>query len=125
DRGRGLGKFMGILDVGRVAMATLATGAAQGCVDESVQYAKSRTTFGRPIGETQGVSFKIARMQARAYAARSAYYAAAMKIVAGQPFKTEASIAKMVASEAAMDNARDATQIFGGYGFMKERKSVV
>ena len=120
ERGRGFASFMGILDEGRVAIAALATGAAQGCVDESVQYAKTRTTFGRPIGENQGVSFKIARMQARAYAARSAYYAAAMKIVAGQPFKTEASIAKMVASEAAMDNARDATQIFGGYGFMNE-----
>ena len=120
ERGRGFANFMGILDEGRVAIAALATGAAQGCVDESVQYAKTRTTFGRPIGENQGVSFKIARMQARAYAARSAYYAAAMKIIAGQPFKTEASIAKMVASEAAMDNARDATQIFGGYGFMNE-----
>lgn len=119
-RGRGFANFMGILDEGRVAIAALATGAAQGCVDESVQYAKTRTTFGRPIGENQGVSFKIARMQARAYAARAAYYAAAMKIVAGEPFKTEASIAKMVASEAAMDNARDATQIFGGYGFMNE-----
>lgn len=120
ERGRGFANFMGILDEGRVAIAALATGAAQGCVDESVQYAKTRTTFGRPIGENQGVSFKIARMQARAYAARSAYYAAAMKIIAGQPFKTEASTAKMVASEAAMDNARDATQIFGGYGFMNE-----
>lgn len=120
ERGRGYANFMGILDEGRVAIAALATGAAQGCVDESVQYAKTRKTFGKPIGEHQGVSFKIARMQARAYAARSAYYAAAMKIVAGQPFKTEAAIAKMVASEAAMDNARDATQIFGGYGFMNE-----
>lgn len=120
ERGRGYANFMGILDEGRVAIAALATGAAQGCVDESVQYAKKRKTFGKPIGEHQGVSFKIARMQARAYAARSAYYAAAMKIVAGQPFKTEAAIAKMVASEAAMDNARDATQIFGGYGFMNE-----
>lgn len=120
ERGRGFANFMGILDEGRVAIAALATGAAQGCVDESVQYAKTRKTFGRPIGENQGVSFKIARMQARAYSARAAYYAAAMKIVAGQPFKTEAAVAKMVASEAAMDNARDATQIFGGYGFMNE-----
>lgn len=120
QRGRGFANFMGILDEGRVAIAALATGAAQGCVDESVQYAKTRKTFGRPIGENQGVSFKIARMQARAYSARAAYYAAAMKIVAGKPFKTEAAIAKMVASEAAMDNARDATQIFGGYGFMNE-----
>lgn len=120
ERGRGFANFMGILDEGRVAIAALATGAAQGCVDESVKYAKTRKTFGRAIGENQAISFKIARMQARAYAARAAYYAAAQKLVAGQPFKTEASIAKMVASEAAMDNARDATQIFGGYGFMNE-----
>src|SRR5690625_5575708 len=59
-------------------------------------------------------------MQARAYTARTAYYTAARKLIAGQPFKTDAAIAKMVASEAAMDNARDATQIFGGYGFMNE-----
>ena len=120
ERGRGFANFMDILDEGRVAIAALATGAAQGCVDESVAYAKTRTSFGRPIGKNQGISFKIARMQARAYAARAAYYAAAKKLIAGQPFKTEASIAKMVASEAAMDNARDATQIFGGYGFMNE-----
>lgn len=120
ERGRGYANFMGILDEGRVAIAALATGAAQGCVDESVQYAKTRKSFGRPIGQNQAISFKIARMQARAYAARTAYYAAAKKLVAGQPFKTEASIAKMVASEAAMDNARDATQVFGGYGFMNE-----
>lgn len=119
-RGRGFANFMDILDEGRVAIAALATGAAQGCVDESVQYAKTRKTFGRPIGENQGISFKIARMQARAYAARASYYAAAKKLVSGQPVKTEAAIAKLVASEAAMDNARDATQIFGGYGFMNE-----
>src|SRR5699024_7106383 len=63
---------------------------------------------------------KIARMQSRAYAARSAYYTAAQRIVAGLPYKTEAAIAKLIGSEAAMDNARDATQIFGGYGFMNE-----
>lgn len=120
DRGRGFANFLDILDEGRVAIAALATGAAQGCVDESVAYAKTRTSFGRPIGDNQGISFKIARMQSRAYAARAAYYAAAKKLVAGKPFKTEAAIAKMVASEAAMDNARDATQVFGGYGFMNE-----
>ncbi|HJF15536.1 MAG TPA: acyl-CoA dehydrogenase family protein [Enteractinococcus helveticum] len=120
ERGRGFANFMDILDEGRVAIAALATGAAQGCVDASVEYAKTRKTFGRAIGENQGVSFKIARMQARAYAARTAYYSAAKKLVSGKPFKTEASIAKMIGSEAAMDNARDATQIFGGYGFMNE-----
>src|SRR5699024_3999871 len=120
ERGRGFANFMGILEEGRVAIAALATGAAQGCVDESVQYAKTRTTFGRPLGEYQPGSLKVARRQARDHAGRSAYCAAARKIVAGLPFNTGASIAKMVASEAAMDNARDASQILGGYGFMNE-----
>ncbi|MCG2621332.1 acyl-CoA dehydrogenase family protein [Arthrobacter sp. I2-34] len=120
QRGRGYANFLSILDEGRVAIAALATGAAQGCVDESVKYAKERTAFGRNIGSYQAISFKIARMEARAHAARAAYYAAAQKMLAGKPFKKEAAIAKLVASEAAMDNARDATQIHGGYGFMNE-----
>ncbi|MGV9672714.1 MULTISPECIES: acyl-CoA dehydrogenase family protein [unclassified Gordonia (in: high G+C Gram-positive bacteria)] len=119
-RGRGYANFLSILDEGRIAIAALATGAAQGCVDESVKYAKERQSFGRPIGEYQSVSFAIARMEARAHVARTAYYDAAAKMLAGKPFKKEASIAKMVASEAAMDNARMATQIHGGYGFMNE-----
>jgi len=119
-RGTGYANFLSILDEGRIAIAALATGAAQGCVDESVKYAKERQSFGRRIGTYQAISFKIARMEARAHVARTAYYEAAAKMVAGKPFKKEAAIAKMIASEAAMDNARDATQIHGGYGFMNE-----
>ena len=119
-RGRGFANFLAILDEGRIAIAALATGAAQGCVDESVEYARNRTAFGKNIGSYQAISFKIARMQARAHAARLAYYEAAQKMLAGKPFKTEAAMAKMLAGEAAMDNARDATQVFGGYGFMNE-----
>ncbi|MBG6083837.1 acyl-CoA dehydrogenase family protein [Zhihengliuella flava] len=120
ERGRGYANFLSILDEGRVAIAALATGAAQGCVDESVRYAKEREQFGRSIGSNQAIAFKIARMQTRAHTARLAYYKAASKMLAGKPFKTEAAIAKLVAGEAAMDNARDATQVFGGYGFMNE-----
>jgi alkylation response protein AidB-like acyl-CoA dehydrogenase len=120
ERGRGYANFLRILDEGRIAIAAVSVGAAQGCVDASVQYAKERTTFGKPIGDYQGISFKIARMEARVQTARAAYYAAASKMESGLPFKTEAAIAKMVASEAAMDNARDATQVHGGYGFMNE-----
>ncbi|GAA2099149.1 MULTISPECIES: acyl-CoA dehydrogenase family protein [Brevibacterium] len=120
ERGRGYANFLRILDEGRVAIAALSVGAAQGCVDASVKYAKERKAFGKPIGDYQGVSFKIARMEARVAAARAAYYAAASKMVAGEPFKKEASIAKLIASDAAMDNARDATQVHGGYGFMNE-----
>lgn len=120
EKGRGYAQFLSILQEGRVAIAALATGAAQGCVDECVRYAQERTSFGQPISSYQAVSFKIARMEARAFTARQAWYAAAAKMVAGQDFSKEASIAKMVCSEAAMDNARDATQIHGGYGFMNE-----
>ncbi|MHB1172057.1 MAG: acyl-CoA dehydrogenase family protein [Lacisediminihabitans sp.] len=108
------------LDEGRVAFAALSTGAAQGCLEEAVRYAKSRNVFGRSIGSNQHIAFKIARMQARVHTARLAYYDAALKMINGKPFTMEASIAKMVGSEAAMDNARDATQIFGGYGLMNE-----
>jgi short/branched chain acyl-CoA dehydrogenase len=119
-RGRGYANFLQILDEGRIAIAAVSVGAAQGCVDESVKYARERSAFGQPIARYQAIEFKIARMEARAHAARTAYYDAAALMLAGRPFKKEAAIAKLVASEAAMDNARDATQIHGGYGFMNE-----
>ena len=120
ERGRGYANFLQILDEGRIAIAALAVGAAQGCVDECVKYAGERTAFGQAIGRYQAIEFKIARMEARAHAARTAYYDAAALMLAGKPFKKQAAIAKLVASEAAIDNARDATQIHGGYGFMNE-----
>jgi short-chain 2-methylacyl-CoA dehydrogenase len=120
ERGRGYANFLHILDEGRIAIAALSTGAAQGCVDESVKYAREREAFGQPIGRHQSIAFTIARMEARAHTARTAYYDAAALMLAAKPFKKQAAIAKLVASEAAMDNARDATQIHGGYGFMNE-----
>jgi short-chain 2-methylacyl-CoA dehydrogenase len=120
ERGRGYANFLRILDEGRIAIAALSVGAAQGCVDESVRYSGEREAFGQAIGRNQAIAFKIARMEARAHAARTAYYDAAALMLAGKPFKKQAAIAKLVASEAAMDNARDATQIFGGYGFMND-----
>jgi short-chain 2-methylacyl-CoA dehydrogenase len=120
ERGRGYANFLRILDEGRIAIAALSTGAAQGCVDESVKYAREREAFGQAIGRYQSIAFTIARMEARAHTARTAYYDAAALMLAGKPFKKQAAIAKLVGSEAAMDNARDATQIHGGYGFMNE-----
>ncbi len=120
ERGRGYANFLRILDEGRIAIAALATGAAQGCVIESVRYARQREAFGRPIGANQSIAFTIARMEARAHTARTAYYDAAARMLAGRPFKKAASIAKMIAGEAAMDNARDACQVHGGYGFMND-----
>ncbi len=120
ERGRGYANFLHILDEGRIAIAALAVGAAQGCVDESVTYANQREAFGHPIGRNQAIAFKIAEMEARTHTARCTYYDAAARMLSGRPFKKEAAIAKLVASNAAMDNARDATQIHGGYGFMNE-----
>ncbi|SDX72557.1 Acyl-CoA dehydrogenase [Amycolatopsis xylanica] len=120
DRGRGYAQFLSILDEGRIAIAALSVGLSQGCVDECLKYVKEREAFGKKIGEYQAIQFKIADMEIRAHTARLAYYQAASKMLRGEPFKKEAAIAKLVASNAAMDNSRDATQIFGGYGFMNE-----
>nr|WP_062333682.1 acyl-CoA dehydrogenase family protein [Herbidospora sakaeratensis] len=120
ERGRGYAQFLQTLDEGRIAIAALSVGLAQGCVDESVRYVAERHAFGHPIGHYQAMQFKVADMEVRAHTARLAYYHAADRMLRGLPFKKEAAIAKLVASNAAMDNARDATQIFGGYGFMNE-----
>jgi short/branched chain acyl-CoA dehydrogenase len=120
EQGRGYAQFLSTLDEGRVAISALAVGLAQGCVDESVRYAKEREAFGRPIGSNQAIAFRIADMQMRTHVARLAYYDAAARMGAGEPFKHEAAIAKLYSSTIAVDNARDATQVFGGYGFMNE-----
>jgi short-chain 2-methylacyl-CoA dehydrogenase len=120
ERGRGYANFLSILDEGRIAIAALATGLAQACVDESVRYAKERHAFGRHIGAYQAIQFKIADMEARAHLSRLAWYDAAWLMLAGRPFKREAAIAKLYSSDAAVTNAREATQVFGGYGFMNE-----
>ncbi|MET7570642.1 acyl-CoA dehydrogenase family protein [Streptomyces sp. NPDC005492] len=120
EQGRGYAQFLRILDEGRIAIAALATGLAQGCVDESVRYAKERHAFGRPIGANQAIQFKIADMEMKAHTARLAWRDAASRLVAGEPFKKEAALAKLYSSTIAVDNARDATQVHGGYGFMNE-----
>ena len=119
-RGRGYAQFLQILDEGRIAIAALAVGLAQGCVDECLRYTGERAAFGHRLGHYQAIRFKIADMEARAHCARLAWYDAAARLVAGEPVKRQAAIAKLIASNAAMDNAREATQIFGGYGFMNE-----
>lgn len=120
ELGRGYAQFLGILDEGRIAIAALATGLAQGCVDESVRYAGERKAFGRPIGANQAIAFKLADMELRAHTARLTWRHAASRMVHGESFKHEASLAKLYTSEAAVDNAREATQIHGGYGYMNE-----
>ena len=120
ERGRGYAQFLQILDEGRVAIAALATGLAAGCVTECLRYVGEREAFGHHLGYYQAIQFKLADMEARVQAARLCWYDAAARLAAGEPVKKQAAIAKLVASNAAMDNARDATQIFGGYGYMNE-----
>ncbi len=120
EKGRGYAQFLQILDEGRVAIAALSTGLAQGCVDECLRYVGEREAFGHKLAVSQVIQFKIADMEVRTHTARLAWLAAAQRMAAGLPFKRHAAIAKLVASEAAMANAREAAQIFGGYGFMND-----
>ena len=120
ERGRGFANFLAILDDGRVAIAALAVGVIQACLEQSVQYAKDRHTFGKPIGSYQAVAFKCADLAVMAEQARNITYHAAWLKDQGKPFKHEAAMAKLYATEAAVTATREATQIFGGYGFMDE-----
>ena len=120
ERGRGFSNFLEILDEGRIAIAALATGAAEGCLEAAVDYAKKRNVFGTPLSTRQNAQFTLARMESRVHMSRLAWHHAARLRDAGEEFAVEAAHAKLVSSEAAMDNARDATQIFGGNGFMNE-----
>ncbi len=123
ERGRGYAQFLATLDDGRVAIAAVAVGCIQACLDACVQYAGERTTFGVPIGRKQGVAFQIADIEVMLAASRALTYRAAAMKDAGAPrgeFKQAASIAKLYASESAVTATRIATQVFGGYGFMEE-----
>ncbi|WP_430593565.1 acyl-CoA dehydrogenase family protein [Humidisolicoccus flavus] len=119
-RGEGFKNFLKVLDEGRVAFAALCVGAAQGCLEEAVRYAKERRVFDRPIGDNQHIAFTIARMAARVASSRAVMHDAARRLDAGLPFTEQASIAKLVSSEAAVANAHDASHIWGGYGFLNQ-----
>ncbi|MBI4729355.1 MAG: acyl-CoA dehydrogenase family protein [Acidobacteria bacterium] len=119
-RGEGFRNFLAVLDAGRVGVGALAVGLIQGCLDQSVAYAKERRQFGRPIAEFQAIRFKIADMAVAADLARLAVYRAAWMKDRGMPFKREAAQAKLFATEAAVSAAREAVQIHGGYGLMEE-----
>ena len=130
ERGRGYAQFLATLDDGRVAIAALAVGCIQACLDLSRDYSLERQTFGGPIGRKQGVAFQVADLQVMLDASRLlTYKAAAMKdaLDAGgsgapsvQDFKQAAAVAKLYATESAVTATRIATQVFGGYGFMEE-----
>jgi short/branched chain acyl-CoA dehydrogenase len=120
ERGRGFAQFLSILDEGRVAIAALAVGAIESCLEHATQYAKDRNAFGRPIGANQAVAFKCADLAVMAENAKLLTYKAAWLHDAGRPYKKAAAMAKLYATEAAVTATREATQIFGGYGFMDE-----
>jgi alkylation response protein AidB-like acyl-CoA dehydrogenase len=120
ERGNGFRQFLAILDEGRIAIAALAVGTIQACLELSVQYAKDREAFGKPIGANQAVAFKCADLAVLADNARLLTYRAAWLKDNGRPFKREAAIAKLYATEAAVTATREATQVFGGTGFMDE-----
>jgi len=120
DLGKGYAQFLQTLDDGRIAVAALGTGLAQGCLDESIKYAKERQAFGRAIGALQAIQFKIADMKVAVETARLATYRAAWLRDQGRPYKADAALAKLYASEIAVTCAREAVQIHGGYGYMEE-----
>ena len=128
ERGRGFSQFLATLDDGRVAIAALAVGCIQACLDMSLQYAGERQTFGAPIGRKQGLAFQISDLEVMLQASRLLVYkAAAMKDsmedgrgASMKDFRQAASVAKLYATESAVTATRIATQVFGGYGFMEE-----
>ena len=120
EPGRGFAQFMQILDGGRVAIAALALGLARSCLDLCVAQANDRQAFGGPIARFQGVSFPLADLAARLAGARLLTYHAAWLKDQGRPFRQEAAIAKLQATDLAVEAGRVATQVFGGSGFLEE-----
>lgn len=120
DRGDGYRNFLRILDDGRIAIAALAVGLAQGCFDESLRYARERSAFGRPIGGFQAIQFKLADMATKIEAAKLLMMQAAQRKDAGERSDLEAGMAKLFASEMCVEVATEALRIHGGYGYSKE-----
>jgi alkylation response protein AidB-like acyl-CoA dehydrogenase len=118
--GQGLQIALAGLDSGRLGIAAVATGLAQGALDHALRYARERETFGKPIIEHQGLAFVLADMAAAVEAARATMLAAARLKDQGLPFGREASIAKLVATDNAMKVTTDAVQVLGGYGYTRD-----
>jgi butyryl-CoA dehydrogenase len=120
QQGRGFAQFLAMLDEGRIAISALAVGLAEACLEHSVAYAKERQAFGGPIGRYQAVAFKCADMALAVENARNLTYKAAFLKDHRRPFKQAAAMAKLYSTEAAVTATREATQIYGGYGYMDE-----
>ncbi|MEI7646055.1 MAG: acyl-CoA dehydrogenase [Chloroflexales bacterium] len=120
ERGRGFIQFLQVLDGGRVGIGAMAVGLAQGAYEAAVSYAREREAFGRLIGAHQSVANMIADMEVAVSAARMLVYHAAWLKDQGRPYRKEAAVAKLYASEASEKVCRDAIQVFGGYGYSQE-----
>ena len=120
DEGQGLPIALAGLDSGRLGIAAVATGLAQGALDAAVAYAKERETFGKAIIDHQGLGFVLADMAAAVESARATYLAAARMKDAGRPFSRQASIAKLICTDNAMKVTTDAVQVFGGAGYTRD-----
>lgn len=120
--GEGFKIAMNALDVGRIGIAAMSTGMTQGCLDESISYAKERVQFKKPIASQQAIQWFIANMATDIDAARFLYMNAAFLKDQGKPFSVAASKAKLFCSECAARHTTKAVQIQGGYGFMKGAK---
>jgi len=118
--GDGFKQAMKVLDGGRISIAALSLGIAQGAYEAALQYSKERQQFNQPIGSFQGISFKLVDMATEIEAARLLTYRAADMKMKGMPMTREAAMAKLYASEVAVKTANEAVQIFGGYGYTKD-----
>lgn len=118
--GQGLSIAFSALDAGRLGIAAVAVGIAQAALDEATRYANERTTFGRKIIDHQGLGFVLADMAAAVVSARATYLDAARRRDLGLPYSTEASVAKLIATDAAMKVTTDAVQVLGGVGYTRD-----
>jgi alkylation response protein AidB-like acyl-CoA dehydrogenase len=120
EEGQGLAIAFSALDSGRLGIAAVAVGLAQAALDEAIAYANERTTFGRKIIDHQGLGFVLADMTAAVASARATYLDAARRRDLGKPYSAQASIAKLIATDAAMKITTDAVQVFGGVGYTRD-----
>jgi alkylation response protein AidB-like acyl-CoA dehydrogenase len=120
EEGMGFVQALQILDGGRISIAALSVGCAQGAFEAAMKYAQERRQFGKSLAEMQGIQFKLAQMAMKLDAARVLTYKAASLRDAGQPYGEAASMAKMFASETCVNICEEAIQIHGGYGYIKE-----
>ncbi len=120
EPGRGMAIALGALDSGRLGISAVAVGLAQSALDVAIRYAGEREAFGRPIIDHQGLAFLLADMAAAVESARATYLVAARRKDAGKPYSRQASIAKLVATDAAMKVTTDAVQVLGGAGYTRD-----